>query len=63
MPTNKLLGVQLTLLGMCIMIDLENEKIVLEIKELVAGIDSVKEEVNVYCDLMRQIFLSGSNKN
>lgn len=45
------------------MIDLENEKIVLEIKELVAGIDSVKEEVNVYCDLMRQIFLSGSNKN
>jgi hypothetical protein len=42
---------------------LENEKIVLEIKDLVAEINSVKKEFDVYCDLMKQIFLSSSNKN
>lgn len=40
-----------------------DEKIVLEIRELVAGIESVKDEINVYCDLMKQIFLSGSGEN
>lgn len=45
------------------MINLETEDIVLEIRELVAGIDSVKEEINVYCELMKQMFLSASNKN
>ncbi|MEI8128133.1 MAG: hypothetical protein WCG95_00820 [bacterium] len=43
--------------------NLDDEKIVLEIRELVAGIDSIKNDVNIYCDLMKQIFLSGSNKN
>lgn len=43
--------------------DIQNEKIVLEIKELIVGIDSVKDEMNIYCDLIKQIFLSGSNKN
>lgn len=43
--------------------DLKNEKIVLEIKELIKGIDSVKNEISIYCDLMKQIFLSSSNEN
>lgn len=43
--------------------DLKNEKVVLEIKELIAGIDSVKNEISIYCDLMKQMFLSGSNEN
>lgn len=43
--------------------DLKNEKIVLEIKELVAGINSVKDEVDIYCDLMKQILLAGSIQN
>lgn len=45
------------------MYDLENELIVKEIRELVSGIDKAKEEVDIYCDLMRQMFLSGSGKN
>lgn len=45
------------------MIDLENEKIVVEIRELVNGIDKVKEEVDLYCDLVKQMFLSASGKN
>ena len=40
-----------------------DEKIILEIKELVQGIDYAKEEINVYCDLMRQMFLSCSKIN
>lgn len=43
--------------------DLKNEKIVVEIRELVSCIDSVKDEVNVYCDLMKQMFLSSSSVN
>lgn len=43
--------------------DLNSEKIILEIRELVSGIDSFKEEVNVYCDLMKQMFLSSSGQN
>lgn len=43
--------------------DLKNEKVVLEIKGLIAGIDSVKSEINVYCDLMKQMFLSSSREN
>ena len=45
------------------MIDISNDDIVLEIRELIDGIDSVKDEINIYCDLMKQIFLSGSGKN
>lgn len=43
--------------------DLNNAEIVLEIKELIAGIDAAKNEVNVYCDLMKQMFLSDSREN
>ncbi|MFA7657856.1 MAG: hypothetical protein WCY19_00310 [Candidatus Gastranaerophilaceae bacterium] len=43
--------------------NLENEKIILEIKDLIKGIDTVKEEINVYCDLIKQLFLSESSNN
>lgn len=43
--------------------DIEKESIVVEIRGLINGIENAKEEVNVYCDLMKQIFLSNSNKN
>lgn len=43
--------------------DLSSEKIVLEVRELISNIDSFKEEINVYCDLMKQMFLSSSNTN
>ena len=43
--------------------NLDDEQIVIEIRDLIAGIDSVKNEMNIYCDLMKQIFLSGSAKN
>ncbi|HNW25545.1 MAG TPA: hypothetical protein PKI94_02010 [Candidatus Gastranaerophilaceae bacterium] len=45
------------------MFDLENEAIIIEIRELVNGIDKVKEEVDVYCDLVKQMFLSKSGMN
>lgn len=65
MPINKLLGMHLT--GICVTMDdilnLENEDIVVEIKQLVKDIDTAKDEINIYCDLLKQIFLSGSNKN
>lgn len=43
--------------------DLNKEKIVLEVRELVSAIDSTKDEVNVYCDLIKQMFLSSSTEN
>lgn len=43
--------------------DLSSEKIILEVRELILNIDSVKDEINVYCDLMKQMFLSSSNQN
>jgi len=45
------------------MLNLKNENIVIEINELINGIDRVKEEVDIYCDLMKQMFLAGSGKN
>lgn len=43
--------------------NLENEKIVVEIKKLINGINNVKDEMNIYCDLMKQMILSGSSQN
>lgn len=43
--------------------DLDNEKIVLEIRELLNDADKAANEMNVYCEMMRQIFLSGSTIN
>lgn len=45
------------------MIDLENEKIVFEVRSLIKGMNKVKNEVDVYCELMKQIFLSESLEN
>lgn len=45
------------------MYDLKNEPIVLEIQDLINGVEKAKEEINLYCDLMKQIFLAGSQKN
>lgn len=42
---------------------LDNEPIVDEIRDLINSIDSVKDEVNIYCDMIKQMFLSNSNKN
>lgn len=43
--------------------NLEEEEIVLEIKDLINDIENAKEEINIYCDLVKQIFLSASGKN
>ena len=43
--------------------DLKNEEIVQEIKELINTIDSSKDEVNIYCALLKQVFLANSSKN
>lgn len=41
----------------------ENTSVMLEIEQLVNNIENVKNEVDVYCDLMKQLFLSKSNCN
>jgi len=41
----------------------EKDRIMLEIRELVNGIETVKDEVDIYSDLMRQLFLSASLEN
>lgn len=57
------------LTGICVMIrinnynDLKNEKVAVEIRELLNEVNKVQEEIGVYCDLMKQMFLSGSSKN
>lgn len=43
--------------------DLDKENIVLEIRELLNNVDNAANEMNVYCEMMRQIFLSGSSVN
>ena len=45
------------------MIDLKNEKIVVEVQDLVRGINSVKNEVDIYCELVKQMILSSSGNN
>lgn len=43
--------------------DLKNETIANEIKSLLNEADKIHDEINVYCDLMKQMFLTGSSKN
>lgn len=43
--------------------NLDNESIVIEIRELISDINSVKQEVDIYCELVKQIILSGSCNN
>ena len=44
-------------------LDLSNEQVVIEIKNLMNGINFINDKVDIYCDLVKQMFLSGSNKN
>lgn len=48
---------------MCMLDNLENDEIVIEIKKLINNINDVKDEMNIYCDLMKHMFLSGSSQN
>ncbi len=34
-----------------------------EIRELVKDIENAKENMTMYCEIMKEIFLSGSGKN
>ena len=43
--------------------NLGKQEIVIEIKELIEGIEAAKDQMNIYCDLVKQIFLSGSKVN
>lgn len=43
--------------------DINEEKIVLEIRDLVNDIDNVKENIESYCEFMKNMFLSGSGRN
>lgn len=43
--------------------NLEEEQIYLEIKNLIEDIDGYKERCDVYCELIKRMFLSGSGKN
>lgn len=42
---------------------LRDEKIHEEIQTLLKEVDKVKDKINIYCDMMKQIYLSGSSKN
>lgn len=43
--------------------NLKEKNLIKEINDLMNSIESIKEEVDVYCSLMKQMFLSGSNSN
>lgn len=43
--------------------NLENEKIVVEIRDLISDIDQVQETVDTYCKFLKDMFLSGSGRN
>ena len=43
--------------------DLDKEPTVLEIKDLIREIETATDEFDLYCELMKQIFLSSSQKN
>lgn len=45
------------------MIYSKDEKIDFEIKNLVDSFENFSKGVDIYCDLMKQIFLSSSSKN
>lgn len=43
--------------------NLSEEKIVMEIRDLINDIDNVKENIDNYCEFLKQMFLSGSGRN
>jgi len=42
---------------------IENAEIILEVRELVKGVEKVKEGLSDYCEFMKQTFLAGSGRN
>lgn len=43
--------------------DLKKENIIIEINNLVEDVEKTFEEIDMYCDFMKNLFLSGSGKN
>lgn len=43
--------------------NLKEENLIAEISNLVENIESIKGEVDIYCCLIKQMFLSSSNSN
>lgn len=43
--------------------NLNSENLIFEIKDLVSSVENAKDEINIYCDLIKQLFLSNSNNN
>lgn len=43
--------------------NLDEEIIVMEIRDLINGIDSAKDNLDCYCEMLKEMFLSGSGRN
>lgn len=43
--------------------NLDEEIIVLEIRDLINGIEDAKDSIDMYCQMMKEMFLSGSGRN
>lgn len=43
--------------------DLKNEKIIVEIVNLVENIESIKDDIDSYCEFMKGVILNTSGKN
>ena len=41
----------------------ETEQLVHEIQDLVKSVETAKDDVSIFCELMKQIYLTGSTKN
>lgn len=42
---------------------MDNEKIIIEIKNLVEDVESVKENISIYCELIKNTMLNTSGLN
>ena len=43
--------------------NLDEEIIVMEIRDLITGIDQAKDTIDCYCEFLKEMFLSGSGRN
>lgn len=43
--------------------NLDNENIVVEIRDMINGIENFKDDFDSYCTFLKEMFLSGSGKN
>ena len=41
----------------------KEEQTIKDIQELIAGVEEFESTMNMYCELMKDLFLSGSGKN